>query len=191
MLAGFNPGQNFKVLVEHGFRCRLVVALAPPVAPELGESRDRKPRHFPHRYQLDKFLSHDFPVDFTTQLAIRCRYEARLESLNSQPISLSSIDLTDFRSESSLDARIRTARRARGRRTARELADTIVGGNLTEAIIENVEAGRKVALDVNQLLNIAMVLRVPPSYMLAPLSEPDRPLDLPNLSDALCSYDRY
>ena len=90
-----------------------------------------------------------------------------------------------------MDARIRAARRARGRRTARELADTIVGGNLTEAIIENIEAGRKVALGVNQLLNIAMALRVPPGYMLAPLSEPDRPLDLPNLSDALCRYDRY
>ena len=90
-----------------------------------------------------------------------------------------------------MGARIRAARRARGLRTARELADTIVGGNLTEAVIENIEAGRTVALDVNQLLNIAMVHRLPPSYLLAPLSEPDRPADLPNLSDALCRYDRY
>ena len=83
-----------------------------------------------------------------------------------------------------MGARIRAARRARGLRTARELADAIVGGNLTEAIIENIEAGRKVVLDVSQLLNIAMALRVPLSYLLAPLGEPDRPLDLPNLSDA-------
>ena len=69
-------------------------------------------------------------------------------------------------------------------RTALELADAIVGGNLTEAIIENIEAGRKVVLDVSQLLNIAMALRVPLSYLLAPLGEPDRPLDLPNLSEA-------
>ena len=69
-------------------------------------------------------------------------------------------------------------------RTARELADSIEGGTLTESIIENIEAGRKVVLDVSQLLNIAMALRVPLSYLLAPLGEPDRPLDLPNLSKA-------
>jgi transcriptional regulator with XRE-family HTH domain len=69
-------------------------------------------------------------------------------------------------------------------RTARELAESIEGGTLTEAIIENIEAGRKVVLDVSQLLNIAMALRVPLSYLLAPLGEPDRPLDLPNLSKA-------
>ena len=34
------------------------------------------------------------------------------------------------------------------------------------------------------LLNIAMALRVPLSYLLAPLGEPDRPLDLPNLSES-------
>lgn len=92
--------------------------------------------------------------------------------------------MTDFRSESSLGARIRAARRARGFRTARELADAIVGGTLSEAIIENIEAGRKVVLDVSQLLNIAMALHVPLSYLLAPLGQPDRLLDLPNLSDA-------
>lgn len=69
-------------------------------------------------------------------------------------------------------------------RTARELAESIEGGTLTEAIIENIEAGRKVVLDISQLLNIAMALRVPLSYLLAPLGEPDRPLDLPNLSKA-------
>ena len=94
------------------------------------------------------------------------------------------MEMTDFRSESSLGARIRAARRARGMRTARELAESIVGGTLTESIIENIEAGRKVVLDVSQLLNIAMALRIPLSYLLAPLGEPDRPLDLPNLSQA-------
>ena len=94
------------------------------------------------------------------------------------------MEMTDFRSESSLGARIRAARRARGMRTSRELAESIVGGTLTESIIENIEAGRKVVLDVSQLLNIAMALRVPLSYLLAPLGEPERPLDLPNLSQA-------
>lgn len=92
--------------------------------------------------------------------------------------------MTDFRSESSLGARVRAARRSRGMRTARELSESIVGGTLTESIIENIEAGRKVVLDISQLLNIAMALRVPLSYLLAPLGEPDRLLDLPNLSQA-------
>ena len=90
----------------------------------------------------------------------------------------------DFRSEQTLGARIQAARKARGFRTTRELASAIEGGNVSEAIIENIEAGRKVVLDVSQLLNIAMALRVPLSYLLAPLGEPDRPLDLPNLSEA-------
>ena len=90
----------------------------------------------------------------------------------------------DFRSEQTLGARIQAARKARGFRTTRELAGAIDGGNVSESIIENIEAGRKVVLDVSQLLNIAMALRVPLSYLLAPLGEPDRPLDLPNLSEA-------
>lgn len=55
---------------------------------------------------------------------------------------------------------------------------------MTESIIENIESGRKVNLDVSQLLNIAMALEVPPSFLLAPIAAPSSRLDLPGLSDA-------
>ena len=92
--------------------------------------------------------------------------------------------MAEKRTDSSIGARIKAVRRARGFKSTRDLAQAIGVGNLTESIIENIEAGRKVVLDVSQLLNIAMALRVPLSYLLAPLGEPDRPLDLPNLSEA-------
>lgn len=92
--------------------------------------------------------------------------------------------MADFRVERSLGARIQSARRSRGMRTTRELAEAIVGGNVTESILENIEAGRKATLDVSQLLNIAMALDVPPSYLLAPLGRPHDSTDLPNLSEA-------
>lgn len=86
--------------------------------------------------------------------------------------------------EGSIGARIRATRRARGIRTTRELAELITGASVTESIIENIESGRKVNLDVSQLLNIAMALEVPPSYLLAPIGDPNSRLDLPGLSDA-------
>ncbi|CAN5568240.1 hypothetical protein BH10ACT7_BH10ACT7_11930 [soil metagenome] len=92
--------------------------------------------------------------------------------------------MVDFRSERSLGARIQAARKMRGMRSTKDLADAIRGGNVTESILENIESGRKVTLDVSQLLNIAMALRVPLSYLLMPLGHPDDEVDLPNLSDA-------
>ncbi|CAN5180321.1 hypothetical protein BH11ACT2_BH11ACT2_20400 [soil metagenome] len=93
--------------------------------------------------------------------------------------------MADFRTAESLGARILAARKARGFRTARDLANAIVGGNLTQATIENIESGRRVNLDVSQLLNIAKALSIPPTYLLAPLGRPDDAVDLPNLSEAL------
>jgi transcriptional regulator with XRE-family HTH domain len=84
----------------------------------------------------------------------------------------------------SLGDRVRTLRKARGFRSQKDLADAIQGGTVTAATIDNIETGRKVKVDVSQLLNIAMALQVPPSYLLAPLTDPDSPLDLPNLSAA-------
>lgn len=92
--------------------------------------------------------------------------------------------MTDWASEASIGARIQSARKARGFRTSRELAEAIVGSTVTESIIENIESGRKVNLDVSQLLSIAMALEVPPTYLLAPIGSPDAAVDLPNLSDA-------
>jgi hypothetical protein len=76
------------------------------------------------------------------------------------------------------------ARRARGYRTTSDLAAAIDSGKLTEAVLENIEAGRKADLSISQVLNIAMTLKVPVSYLLAPLTRPDDPIDLPNLSTA-------
>lgn len=91
--------------------------------------------------------------------------------------------MTDYRSERSVGARIKLARRQRGYRTTRELADAIPGGNVTAAILENIESGRKADISVSQLLNIARGLGVPPSMLLAPIGSPNSGLDLPNLSD--------
>jgi transcriptional regulator with XRE-family HTH domain len=91
--------------------------------------------------------------------------------------------MTDYRSETGVGARIKLARRQRGYRTTRELADAIPGGNVTAAVLENIESGRKADISVSQLLNIARGLGVPPSMLLAPIGSPNSGLDLPNLSD--------
>lgn len=88
--------------------------------------------------------------------------------------------MTDVRSAGSLGERIQAARKSRGM-SARELAETI-GGVPTQATIENIETGRKSSVDVIHLLNIAMATRFPLSFFLAPLANPDGPLDLPGLS---------
>ena len=90
--------------------------------------------------------------------------------------------MADYAREGSIGARIRAARRARGFRTAKDLAAAIEGGKLSEAIIENIEAGRKADLSVSQLFNIAMALKVPVSFLAAPMARPGANLDLPNLS---------
>lgn len=90
--------------------------------------------------------------------------------------------MADFRSETSIGARIKMARRERGYRTTRELADAVEGGKVTSAILENIESGRKADISVSQLLNIARALNVPPSFLLAPMGTPEAELDLPNLS---------
>lgn len=59
------------------------------------------------------------------------------------------------------------------------------GSRLTESILENIESGRKADLSISQLLNIARALRVPPSYLLSPITSPHTLIDLPNLSDDL------
>ena len=65
--------------------------------------------------------------------------------------------------------------------SVRELA-LAIGGTPTQATIENIELGRKAGVDVVQLLNIAMALRVPLVFLLAPVGRTDDLLDLPGLS---------
>ncbi|WP_085369609.1 helix-turn-helix domain-containing protein [Leifsonia sp. NCR5] len=91
--------------------------------------------------------------------------------------------MADFRTENGIGARIKLARRERGFRSTRELADAIPGGNITQAVLENIESGRKADISVTQLLNIARGLNVPVSMLLAPIGAPESNLDLPNLSD--------
>ena len=91
--------------------------------------------------------------------------------------------MADFRSETNVGARIRLARRERGYRTTADLAEAIPGGNVTEAILENIESGRKADISVSQLLNLARGLNVPISMLLSPIATPEAELDLPNLSD--------
>ncbi len=93
--------------------------------------------------------------------------------------------MTGFRNADSVGARIQALRKLRGLRTSRDLADAIDSPNLTESVIENIEAGRKTDLPISQLLNIAYALQVPPSYLLVPLESSAERLDLPNLSDQL------
>lgn len=85
-------------------------------------------------------------------------------------------------SEASIGGRIKRIRRQRGFASAKALADACPGGNITEAVLNNVESGRRSDLQVSQLLNIARALDVPPSMLLAPTFQPKSELDLPNLS---------
>ena len=90
--------------------------------------------------------------------------------------------MTDYRTATSIGERIQAARKDRGMRTAADLAAAIPDGVVKESTIQNVEAGRKAELTVSQLLNLALALRVPPIYLLAPVGTPDATLDLANLS---------
>ena len=94
-----------------------------------------------------------------------------------------SVDMTDIRSTNGIGQRIKALRRQRGFRAARDLAAAIPGGNVSVDVLENLESGRKADLSVSQLLNIARALRVPPSLLLAHVTSPGSPLDLPNLSE--------
>ena len=96
-------------------------------------------------------------------------------------------EMTDLGTEDGIGARIKTARRARGFGSIGALAAAIPGGEPTTAILANIESGRKVDINIVHILNIAMALKVPVSYLLAPLTRPNSSLDLPGLSDAFAN----
>jgi transcriptional regulator with XRE-family HTH domain len=91
--------------------------------------------------------------------------------------------MADFKTATTVGARIAALRKARGFSSAKALADAIPGDSITESILQNIEAGRKNDLAVAQLLNIAWALRVSPLFILAPLGTPHEHLDLPNILD--------
>jgi transcriptional regulator with XRE-family HTH domain len=93
--------------------------------------------------------------------------------------------MVDYRDADSLGERIQAARKARGIRSAKALADLIDNGTVSEATLQNIETGRLTNVSVSQLLNIAFALKVAPSLLLAPLGRPTDAVDLPNLSSGL------
>lgn len=95
--------------------------------------------------------------------------------------------MTGYSAETTIGDRIKAARRARGFRTTRDLAEAMPGSKISEHVLENIEAGRKTDLQVSALLSIARALRVPPAFLLAPLTHPSRTVDLPNLSSDVAS----
>lgn len=76
--------------------------------------------------------------------------------------------------EPAFGKRLGAWRRHRGFRTAAALADRIAeqGGSMTEAVIQNLESGRKADPTVSQLLSLSRALGVPPIALLAPLGNP-------------------
>ena len=93
--------------------------------------------------------------------------------------------MADFRTATSVGARIAAARKMRGFKSTKELAAAIPGDSVTGSILQNIEAGRKNDLAVAQLLNIAAALKISPLFILAPLGSPHEHLDLPNISPAV------
>ena len=93
--------------------------------------------------------------------------------------------MADFRTATTVGARIAALRKARGFASTKALAEAIPGDSVTESILQNIEANRKNDLAVAQLLNIAAALRVSPLFILAPLGCPHEHLDLPNITPAV------
>ncbi|HEX4402732.1 MAG TPA: helix-turn-helix domain-containing protein [Galbitalea sp.] len=93
--------------------------------------------------------------------------------------------MADFRTATTVGARIAALRKARGFASTKALAEAIPGDSVTESILQNIEANRKNDLAVAQLLNIAAALRVSPLFILAPLGSPHEHLDLPNITPAV------
>lgn len=93
--------------------------------------------------------------------------------------------MAHYSSEGSLGARIAAARRARGYRTLKDLAEALEGTGLTVSILQNIELDRRANIDVSHVLNLAKTLDVPVSYLLAPMARPGDPIDLPNMGAAL------
>jgi transcriptional regulator with XRE-family HTH domain len=95
--------------------------------------------------------------------------------------------MADFRTATTVGARIAALRKARGFASTKALAEAIPGDSVTESILQNIEANRKNDLAVAQLLNIAAALRVSPLFILAPLGSPHEHLDLPNITPVVAA----
>ncbi|MGV8970714.1 MAG: helix-turn-helix domain-containing protein [Rhodoglobus sp.] len=90
--------------------------------------------------------------------------------------------MTDFIPSSSLGERVKLLRKARGIKSTNELAD-LTGGAVSAWTLQNLESGRKPDINISSLLNLAMALKVAPTFLLAPMSRPGARLDIPHLID--------
>ncbi len=97
------------------------------------------------------------------------------------------VEMAEYSGPASVGARVAAARRARGYRSAAELGVVLEGTGITPAVLANIESGRKSDLDVSQVLNLAKILELPVSFLLAPLARPNDPVDLPNLIPELAA----
>jgi transcriptional regulator with XRE-family HTH domain len=95
--------------------------------------------------------------------------------------------VADYRTEHTLGARIQAARKSRGIKSTRELADLVGNESVSVNILQNIESGRMTNLSAAQLLNIAYALKVAPSFLLAPMGDREGSSDLPGLSAGLAS----
>jgi transcriptional regulator with XRE-family HTH domain len=98
-----------------------------------------------------------------------------------------SVFVADYRREHSIGARIQAARKARGIKSTRELADLVGNDTVSVNILQNIESGRMTNLSAAQLLNIAFALKVAPSFLLTPMDNPEGKSDLPGLSAGIAS----
>lgn len=90
--------------------------------------------------------------------------------------------MTDYRAQQSLGERIKFLRKARGIKSTNDLAD-LTRGAVSAWTLQNLESGRKPDINISALLNLAMALKVAPTFLLAPMSKPNARLDIPNLVD--------
>jgi transcriptional regulator with XRE-family HTH domain len=95
--------------------------------------------------------------------------------------------VADYRTERTIGGRIQAARKARGIKSTRELADLVGNESVSVNILQNIESGRMTNLSAAQLLNIAYALKVSPSFLLSPMADADGEPDLPGLSAGLAS----
>ena len=89
--------------------------------------------------------------------------------------------MIEFR-EPTIGKRIAALRKMRGMRTTKLLAEAIGDSRISEAVIRNIESGRKADLHVSQLLSIAAALKVSPMFLLVPIGLPGAKVDLPNVN---------
>ncbi len=88
--------------------------------------------------------------------------------------------MTDFRTAPTLGARIKALRKARGIKSTNDLAE-LTQGTVSAWTLQNLESGRKQDLTISAMLNLAMALKVAPTFLLAPMACPNSRFDMPNL----------